>query len=302
MSLNQKNLKKFLDKYLKYLKFSKNFSPLTLKAYKIDLEQFFFSERRPKKRLSPENTENFELFLRKSLMKNLEQWGKWSSSTRNRKIAALKSFFKWLYHNNYIQEDLNQKIKTPRKKVKIPLFLSVDEVKTLIQTLSQSKKKDPSLKRDLILVLLLYGGGLRVSEACASEWSFLNFSEQTLKVRGKGGKERIVVLPEMVFRHLKSFEKKGRYIFGEKPLGVRRAYSIVRKWGARAGLKQNISPHVLRHSFATHLLESGSDLRAIQDLLGHRSLSATQKYTTVRMAQLTRTLQKHHPVQNKKSR
>ena len=227
-------------------------------------------------------------------------WKSWSPATRNRKVACLKSFFKWLYLNRSINEDLSTRIKTPSVPVKIPHFLSVDETKSLIQTIQKAQKKDEKLIRDLVLVLLLYGGGLRVSEACGVEWKHLDFEEQTLRVKGKGSYERVVVLPDIVLKNLKSLNKEGSYIFGKNKLSTRVAFSIVRQWGIRAGFNKNISPHVLRHSYATHLLDSGSDLRVIQDLLGHRSLSATQKYTQVRLSQLSRTLKNYHPISKKK--
>ena len=300
-----------IDKYLKYLHFSKSASKLTLKAYRRDLNQFFIPLKSAKleknevlknefrnqdKKLIPQEL----LFLVQDKMKaGLGQWREWSLSTRNRKISSLKSFLKWLYQEGYILEDLNRKIRSPKVPFKLPHFLSLDEVMSLIQVLVRAQGEKAMAKRDLALVFLLYGGGLRVSEACSVRWGQLDFSQKTLKIKGKGSQERLIILPEKVLRHLNTLDRKGAFIFGVKPLNQRRAYSIVRSWGVRAGIKKPISPHVLRHSYATHLLESGSDLRVIQDLLGHRSLSATQKYTQVRLAKLTKILNQHHPVPSK---
>ena len=299
-----------IDKYLKYLHFNKSASKLTLKAYRRDLEQFFVplkSGKLEKNEVLKNESRNQDkklisqklLFLVQDKMKaGLGQWREWSPSTRNRKISSLKSFLKWLYQEGYILEDLNRKIRSPKVPFKLPLFLSLDEVMSLIQVLVQAQDGKAEAKRDLALIFLLYGGGLRVSEACSVRWDQLDFSQKTLKIKGKGSQERLIVLPEKVLRHLNTLDRKGVFIFG-KPLDQRRAYSIVRNWGVRAGIKKPISPHVLRHSYATHLLESGSDLRVIQDLLGHRSLSATQKYTQVRLAKLTKILNQHHPVPSK---
>ncbi len=252
-------------------------------------------------KLSESSKKQLNAILKKKLGGDFfTQWKSWSPATRNRKVACLKSFFKWLYLNRYINEDLSARIKTPSVPVKIPYFLSVDETKFLIQTIEKAQQKNEKFTRDLVLVLLLYGGGLRVSEACGIEWKHVDFAEQTLKVKGKGSYERVIVLPDVVLKNLKALKKEGNYLFGEKKLNTRTAFSIVRQWGVRAGLNKNISPHVLRHSYATHLLDSGSDLRVIQDLLGHRSLSATQKYTQVRLSKLSRTLKKFHPVSKKK--
>ncbi len=302
-----------LCKYLKYLKFSKKFSPLTLKSYKIDLFQFFgrkrieISSSKLKNSSLLEKIENQQLdmrsqkklqkFLKNRMNKGLSSWSSWSPATRNRKIASLKSFLKWMHQEGLIHEDMNAKIKSPKVPSKIPHFLSVDEVKTLIQTCTLQQKKDPSFIRDLTLILILYGGGLRVSEACSAQWRHLNFSDQTLKVRGKGSKERVIVLPQIVLKHLRRIQKKEGSICGN--LRQRQAYEMVRKWGARAGLSKPISPHVLRHSYATHLLDSGSDLRVLQDLLGHRSLSATQKYTQIHLSKLSKILKTSHPLSKK---
>ena len=303
-----------LDKYLKYLKFSKSFSPLTLKSYKTDLFQFFGQKMKKipssklkkssvlrkidNNNLDKESSKKLQKLLKNKMSNPLSAWSSWSPATRNRKIATLKSFFKWLYQEGFIQEDINTKLKSPKVPSKIPHFLSVDEVKTLIHTCETEQKKDPLLIKDLTLILLLYGGGLRVSEACSAKWNHLNLSDHTLKIKGKGSKERIIALPQMVLKHLKRIQKKGGNIFGN--LKERQAYDIVKKWGARAGLNKPISPHVLRHSYATHLLDSGSDLRVLQDLLGHRSLSATQKYTQIHLSKLSKVLRKSHPLSNKK--
>ena len=289
-----------IDKYLKYLDFSKSYSKLTIKAYKNDLDQFFFSKT--KKKEGFDSKEELSSILAKKMSGDFfSQWKSWSPATRNRKVACLKSFFKWLHLNHYIDEDISARIQTPSVPVKIPYFLSVDEVKSLIQTIEKARRENEKFTRDLVLVLLLYGGGLRVSEACGAQWKDIDFSEQTLKVKGKGSYERVVVLPDIVLKHLKSLTKQGKYIFGTEKLNTRTAFSIVRQWGIRSGFSKNISPHVLRHSYATHLLDSGSDLRVIQDLLGHKSLSATQKYTQVKLSQLSRALQKYHPASKKKS-
>ena len=305
------NMDFLIDKYLKYLHFNKSASELTLKAYRRDLEQFFApleSEKLEKNEVLKNKAENQDkklisqelLFLVQDKMKmGLGRWKEWSPSTRNRKISSLQSFLKWLYQEGYIAEDLNRKISSSKVPFKLPHFLSLDEVMSLIQVLVRVQDKESLAKRDLALIFLLYGGGLRVSEACSVRWVHLDFSQKTLKIKGKGSQERLIVLPDKVLKHLNTLERKGDFIFGSKPLHQRRAYSIVRNWGVRAGIKKPISPHVLRHSYATHLLESGSDLRVIQDLLGHRSLSATQKYTQVRLAKLTKTLNQHHPVPSK---
>ena len=328
-------IQEIIDKYLKFLEFHKNYSKLTLKSYKSDLFQFFDLKgpSKPQKKgvlpPSPEARgatagspsggiaeESFtpkargaaaggasppplSAFLKKIIVERPPQG---SSATRNRKTAVLKSFLKWLHQNGYIDEDLNRKIKSPKIAAKIPSFLSLDEVTALIDAVKESdKRQDKNAKRDLTLILLLYGGGLRVSEACKVCFQDFDFEKRTLLIEGKGSKERLITLPRPVTDHLLSLKKNTNYVFGEKPLSQKTAYLIVRNWGQRSGLKKNISPHVLRHSYATHLLESGSDLRILQSLLGHESLSATQKYTKIQLSQMEKTLSKHHPLSLRES-
>ena len=240
-----------------------------------------------------------------------------SPATRNRKYASLKAFLKWLFEEGAIQKDLQSLVKLPRVPERVPHYLSVDEALHLIKTI-QKKAKKAELTCDLPLILLLYGGGLRVSEACNMLWEQVDFEGQVLRVKGKGGRERIVAIPKKVLQNLKNTlksqippphgggglgggEHKPTRIFPE--LSTRKAYDIVRSWGRRAALTKPLSPHILRHSFATHLLNSGADLRALQELLGHRSLTATQKYTHLQISHLSRVLETRHPLKpNKKGR
>ena len=157
-----------------------------------------------------------------------------------------------------------------------------------------------------LLFLLLYGTGLRVSEACALKWAQIDLKSRTLRVRGKGSKERIVAFPKSLVPLFQKAQKIHKVeskasstIWGDKELSTRKAYDWIRNRGAKAGLMRPIHPHALRHSFATHLLVSGANLRTLQELLGHESLQATEKYTHLGIDQLARTLEKHHPLSKK---
>lgn len=319
------NILKKIDKYMKYLTFVRSFSPLTIKSYKIDLYQYFFNkstselekdqeiklakgQKNSNSSASNSDTSPDELtqYLKNNLSLHIHMNEKWSLSTRNRKISSLKSFLKWLYKDGHIIEDLNNKIRSPKIPSKVPHFLSFDDMLVLISTCQKDIKNPLSSNRALTLIYLLYGGGLRVSEACTAEWKNLDFDLSTLKIKGKGSKERIIALPEKVMLHLKTHykknkKKKDRYILKNPPMNPRIAYSIIRNCGIQAGLKKPISPHTLRHTYATHLLSSGSNLRILQNLLGHQSLSATQKYTQVQLTKLNQTLSDFHPLNKKKS-
>ncbi len=273
-------------------------SPLTLKSYSKDLEQVFYQvEVKNKKELTTfKNIEEFLLFKAKQAQLS---WGSLSIASRNRKSATIKAFFKWLYRKNYLISPLFEKIKSPKVPQKIPHFISVDEAIFLIQSSTHNLTTN-------VLICLLYGGGLRISEACHIKWSDLDFQQRKLLVLGKGNKERVIILPKLCFEILNKLKlvlnskiSQKNYIWGDKPLNQRVAYSMVRKQGALAGLLKPLHPHALRHSYATHLLQSGADLRALQELLGHSTLQATEKYTHLTLDQLSNTINKYHPLKTR---
>ena len=313
-------IRQFIHKYLKYMQFSKSASPHTLRSYCIDLRQFltsdrplflsFFSTEAKKRFLDLFHSEpDFEKtlvtqdFLAQGLKNRLSlsqrQWGQLAPASQNRKLACVKAFLKWLFEEGAIDQDLHSRLRLPSVPQKLPHYLSVDEALYLVQTVKKAVSQKPSTenKRDLLLILLLYGGGLRVSEACNLKWEQVKGA--TLSIRGKGGKERLCVVPNMVLTAFKAHKKQAVRDDTVLAISVRTAYDRVRYWGVRAGLNKPISPHILRHSFATHLLSSGSDLRSLQELLGHRSLLATQKYTHLNISHLARTLEKNHPLHKK---
>ncbi|MCB0422276.1 MAG: tyrosine-type recombinase/integrase [Bdellovibrionales bacterium] len=236
------------------------------------------------------------------------KWSNLALSSRNRKGATLKGFFNWMYEEGFINEDIAPHIFIPKVPQKIPHFISVDEVLSLLSYIEDclkekiplpAKKNKEHILFDRALILLLYGGGLRVSEACQLKWKQVDFDQSKILIFGKGGKERWIHLPTKVFKALKSIKSEHLYVFGEKPLNSRKAYQAVKDWGNWSGLLKPLHPHALRHSFATHMLSGGTDLRVLQELLGHASLTATQKYTHLSMDQLTQTVEAHHPLGKK---
>jgi integrase/recombinase XerC/integrase/recombinase XerD len=152
-----------------------------------------------------------------------------------------------------------------------------------------------------LLFLLLYGAGLRVSEACNLKWESVNITRRELRIHGKGDKTRVISFPTMLQRALAQLREtqSSIYIWGAEPLNVRTAYNYIRLAGQWGGLSKPIHPHALRHSFATHLLNDGADLRIIQEMLGHASLNATEKYTHVSVAKLGETMENFHPLGKK---
>ena len=215
-----------------------------------------------------------------------------SPASRNRKAAAVRGFLKWAFAEKHFDEDWSTRLVSCKVPQKLPHFISVDEALSLLRALPPGRERT--------LVLLLYGGGLRVSEACGLRWKDLVRDSKSLRVMGKGGRERVVALPDLAWEAVVALPQGGSsatYILGgERPLSTRAAYEMVRTGGARAGLLRPLHPHALRHSYATHLLTSGADLRVLQELLGHRSLAATQKYTHLSLDHLARAMEKHHPL------
>ena len=295
--------------FLHYMFYTKKVSPHTLRAYENDLKEFFnnqegwgiFNFKSMTNLPSPKikNKDKLESIIKKSIEARTYKWSKLASSSKGRKIATLRSFIKWLAENHYIKTDFRHLFKSPKSSVKIPNFLSIDEVLFLKDTLQKEKEKIPAPKnidRDRALFFLLYGGGLRVSEACHLETQNIDWNNNVIKIKGKGNKERLVAMPQKAINYLKPLKSNSPYIFGETTLSERKAYDIIRNLGKKANLLKPLHPHALRHSFATHLLSGGSDLRVLQELLGHKTLMSTQKYTHLDLAQLSQTLEKFHPI------
>ena len=285
-------LRDSIFKYLKYMELIQSASPLTLRHYGLDLRQVFEVEKGsdfPVKAFS-------EAELMAAVRGAFQRWAGLSLASRNRKAATLKSFFSWAFQEGVLETDLSIQVICPKVPKKLPHFLSVDEALAVLKSFDEAKE---SLLKEKTLFLLLYGGGLRVSEACELRWSQVQMSQRVLRVIGKGSKERVVSLPPIAMDALKEWQKQtsfAKYVFGEKALSSRTAYEMVRQSGIRAGLLKPLHPHALRHSFATHLLTSGANLRTLQELLGHESLTATEKYTHLGIDQLARTMEKLHPL------
>jgi site-specific recombinase XerD len=302
---------------MKYMSFIESSSSHTLRAYRLDLEQAYGTlpelQAEELEGLTPPSADQgpdteFESMVLKLSRSAQRSWSDLAAASRNRKVATLKSFLGWLHREAWVARDLASRLPMPKVPQRLPHFLSVDEALTLIRSLqAKAAQGEAAAGRDLILVLLLYGGGLRVSEACGLRWSQVQLGLQAagggqLRVRGKGERERVVILPELVRQELARAmnQRAGAYVLGvEAPWSTRSAYARVRAAGAEAGLLQPLHPHALRHSFATHLLQSGANLRTLQELLGHSTLQATSRYTHVGLDELARTLEKRHPLRER---
>lgn len=296
--------------YMKFMAFVRSASPLTLRAYWVDLRQIFQigdADLRPG--WGPQKGAGFnaegepfavpgpsyrETELLDRLRVALQQWASLSLASRNRKIATLKSFLSWAYDEKLTAKDLSERVTCPKVPRKLPHYLSVDEVTSLMKSLERDASPQGAHAR--VLTLLLYGGGLRVSEACNLKWKDVDLDRRLARVTGKGSKERLVPFPERTAEAMRALGRRGDYVFGIGPLATRKAYDWIRAAGEKAGLHHRLHPHALRHSFATHLLGGGANLRTLQELLGHESLRATERYTHLGIDQLARTMEAHHPL------
>lgn len=284
------NLGQLISNYMKFMELVKSASPHTLRAYQRDLDQAFGPCKNDTVRFEGGAAPLLRLARKAQLA-----WANLSASSRNRKAATLKSFFGHLYREGLLNKDLALLIQTPRVPGRLPNFLSVDEVMAALKSYSETEQDHD----EKLLFLLLYGGGLRVSEACTLSWKQIDFPGRILRITGKGSKERLVALPKSVLQVLRVKQKRSgndRFVWGEKAMDPRAAYEKIRSRGHKAGLLRPLHPHALRHSYATHLLSSGANLRTLQELLGHESLRATEKYTHLGIDHLARTLESHHPL------
>lgn len=304
-------------KYLKYLAQQRTASSHTSKSYANDLGQFL-GPLGVSKILYSSSTrgDSFQIdwkepthraLLKKPLREQVGEligpahgaWAPLSPASRNRKTASVRGFLKWLVQKELLDEDFSSRLVSPKIPRKLPHFISGDEAIALLKNMKSVAVKSAERRQDLVLALLLYGGGLRVSEACALKWKDLIEGARSLRItNGKGGKQRVIALPELAWKELSQLPRVGAFVLGngDSALSTRKAYEIIRQAGRDCGLTMPLHPHALRHSYATHLLSSGADLRVIQELLGHTSLAATQKYTHLSLGHLAESLEKHHPL------
>ncbi|MCB0413583.1 MAG: tyrosine-type recombinase/integrase [Bdellovibrionales bacterium] len=305
-------------KYLESLINIENISPHTLRAYIIDLNQLFeaiYGENFVRislidqdifstPTLNKQNSFDFpqdisEESLLEAIKKKQSQWSSLSLASRNRKASSIKSFLSWAFKNQWTKKNLATQIYAPKVPKKVPRFLSIDEILSILSSFKEDLSRGKEhYHRDYALFCLLYGGGLRISEACHLKRENIK-SNRSLIILGKGNKERLIVLPRLCFQALLDLEEnteKSVYLFGHQPLSQSVGYQIIRSRGAQAGLLKPLSPHALRHSYATHLLSDGTDLRTLQELLGHSSLAATEKYTHLNLRQLSQIINRSHPL------
>ncbi len=300
-------MKKIIDSFTRWLDAEKGYSEHTISGYKRDLEEFIEGLEGT---VMP--TEIHSVHIRRYVV---SLHGKNNNATVGRKLSALRTFFRFLQRQKLISHDPVAGITGPKVGRSIPVFLTVDEMFTLLET---PNEKDRFMLRDGAILELLYSTGIRVAELVSRDIDDLDFETEVLRVRGKGKKERLVPVGLPAKEAVKAWlpqrqqliaaragrgkepEKKALFLNGRGGrLSTRSVERMVRGYGERAGITQIVTPHALRHSFATHLLEMGADLRSVQELLGHASLSTTQRYTHLTLDHLSEVYDKAHPMAGK---
>ena len=283
MNLNKKkNQEEILNKYLYTLEKINNYSPNTIKSYKNDITQYLNEESQ---------IGEFSNYLKICSKKN------YSKSTINRKITSIKSFLFWSAENNYFDRNLIRPVTSLKKEKKLPNVLTANYINELLNSLPVNTNKDI---RDKAILELMYSSGLRVSEVSNLDTKDIK-SNKSIKVLGKGSKERVLPLTERAFNSINTYikvsretfvnEKSGEYLF----LGIRGGKLSDREIRRVVQLRVGTFPHSLRHTFATHLLDGGADLRVVQELLGHNDPNTTQIYTHVSKKQMKKKYKQSHP-------
>ncbi len=297
-----------IEQFTRWLTVEKGYSEHTISGYRRDLVGFLdnLGDRTAVGSITGTEIRAFVVSL----------YGQCSAATVCRKLSALRTFFRYLVRYNVIKKDPLIGIVGPKTGQTIPVFLTVDETFALLENPGPG---DTYMSRDRAILELLYSTGIRVSELVSRDLDDLDFEEEVLRVRGKGDKERLVPVGRPALEALhgwyplrerllsarvgrgRAVEKSAMFLNGRGGrLSARSVERIVKAYGARAGINQIVTPHALRHSFATHLLEMGADLRSVQELLGHASLSTTQRYTHLTLDHLSEVYDKAHPLSGSK--
>lgn len=275
--------------FLNYLSYEKGFSENTINSYRFDLTEFLEYLEKEGIEIKDLTPKDIETYINYSSKKGV------SPTTIARYISSIRTFFKFLIINEYLDENPAEFVERPKIIRDIPLFLTEEEVETIKNTIMRIEENDARKVRDLTIIELLFSAGLRVSELVNLKVEDINLNNEYIVVKGKGNKQRLVPIGSIAKRYLKEyllvrkktlekFSKDDGFLFisrlGKKISRIS-IWKLVKKYVMLSGIDKDASVHTFRHSFATELLKSGADLRSVQELLGHKSILATQIYTHI---------------------
>ena len=299
--------KSLIKGYENYLKIEKSLSFNTVDAYVRDINKMdiFFNAEDSKKKINSINHEDFQNYL--AHLNGL----KINARSQSRVISSMRSFFKYLMIEKIIDNNPSELLENPKTGKKLPEFLTIDEIDLMVSQIDRSKSDG---ERNIAILEVLYGCGLRVTELIELKISEIYWKEGFIRIIGKGNKERLVPLGKIASKHLKIYLNEIRvhqkidnqfvdHVFinkNGKKLSRVMIFKIIKKLTEKAGIQKNVSPHTLRHSFATHLVEGGADLRAVQEMLGHQSITTTEIYTHLDKNYLKQNILDYHPLEKSK--
>lgn len=294
-------LQEDVEDYLRYSQIERGLSDNTIFAYRQDLMDFLAFLKKEGLDSWPTKAVDIDAFLAEQ--RDLNK----ATSSISRMISSLRKFYQWLVRQNIQKINPMLEIDSPKKEHRLPVALSVDEVTKLLDQPDVTKKLGI---RDRALLETLYATGIRVSELINLKFSDLHEELKLLKVLGKGSKERLIPISDVAISWIKSYQEKvrdplllksGKYtdtIFLNNRGGAltrQAVWQIIKRYCQMAGIRKNVTPHTLRHTFATHLLENGADLRVVQEILGHSDISTTQIYTNLSQQHILQVYAKTHP-------
>jgi len=286
-----------IDKFIDYFWLTTGASKNTLSAYRSDLKIFY--EWLEDKNVTLVNSKNIQNYFEDRQKNGM------GASTQARILTCMRLFYHYLLINKVINVDPTSKLHHPKQEKKLPIFLNIEEVEKLLEA--------PDLnsifgQRDRAMLELLYSCGLRVSELINLSYHNINLKEEYIRIHGKGNKERVLPMGELAIDYLSTYENNARelllkngqcdsYFLSNRGQAMSRQnfFYIVKSYAKQADIEKPLSPHSLRHAFATHLVQKGADLRSVQLMLGHSDISSTQLYTHIQNAQLKAQHEKHHP-------
>ena len=290
-----------INEFINFLKLERSLSSNSIEAYRNDIKKFIQYLETKGLSLLPHQIESDHL---QNFIHWINELGI-SPRSQSRVISGIKSFYKYLLIENYIQKDPTELLETPKIGRELPKVLSVDEIDKLIQAIDLSQAEG---QRNKAIIETIYSCGLRVSELINLKISNLYFDEGFIRIIGKGNKERLIPISQKAIKEINLyFEDRNKLSVKSghedilflnrrgKQLTRVMVFTIIKRLSEKAGLSKDISPHTLRHSFATHLIEGGADLRAIQEMLGHESIITTEIYTHLDREYLRDTIIEHHP-------
>lgn len=280
---------KYKDLYTQFLISEKNLSKNSLNNYLVDLDQFFFDQ--------DSNSSNINIKI-KTYIAQLRKRNLKTSSV-NRKISTLKNYLKFLHTEKIIDQIDFQEFESLSSIKKIPKAISKSQMEQIFEDLKKSKQTNAGLY--ILILKLIYLSGLRISEALNLKWSDINHQDNSIYVYGKGSKERKVFIINDYLVQLKNLEKNNQFVFtiNKKKISTRSVNKFLQNCYDNSLIKNKLSSHIFRHSFATTMLENNADIRHIQKLLGHSSISTTEIYTKVAKSMKKRVLDSYHPLKNK---